>query len=231
MTESIQIAIVHADRLHREALAAALGTCDGLSVSGAYPHADDVPPARPQPQVLILDLGLPERTGLVDARLLKATHPGGRLLMTGCPDREDAILACVEAGVSGYHPIDGSLEELCANVRAVAAGRTVCSPRVVAMLFDRVAEYATQRRRLEESDRPRLTQRELEVLHEVGKQLSNKEIASELNIEVQTVKNHVHSILDKLQVRRRQQAVRHARRRGLLSAPRGREVALSRRRS
>ena len=139
--------------------------------------------------------------------------------MTGCPDEPEAILECVEAGALGYHPIDGSLTELSANIQAVAAGKTLCSPRIASALFSRVAEYAQERHSMRRCNGPKLTPRELEVLGHVGVELSNKEIAGRLGISVQTVKNHVHNILDKLDLDGRKNAARYARRHGMLRYP------------
>jgi DNA-binding NarL/FixJ family response regulator len=122
----------------------------------------------------------------------------------GASEHEDEVIACAEAGVSGYLTRAGSLADLHAMVKGAARGESLFSPRVAATLLRRVTSLAAERRSW--IGPARLTARELEILGLIDQGLSNKEIAQGLSIEVRTVKNHVHSILDKLQVRRRGEA-------------------------
>jgi two-component system nitrate/nitrite response regulator NarL len=119
---------------------------------------------------------------------------------------------------------DASLKDLMDHARAVASGETPCSPKVAALLFSRLRERARELQRLRALGPVRLTRRELEIISLIEERLSNKEIACRLKIEVQTVKNHVHNVLEKLEVEGRNAAVRYARERGLLPCP----MALSR---
>lgn len=215
--ETISVVIIHPDRLHREALAAAL-TSAGFEVCGVFDRADTASEliGRRSVDVALVDLGKPDREGLVDARLLRTTSPQSRIVMTGCAESTADVLAAIEAGAAGFHFREGSLRELIHNARAVCVGETNCSPRVAGMLVARIADTAARRRRRRTPGARELTRRELEVLHHVTEELSNKEIAAELEIGVQTVKNHVHSILEKLQLARRDQAASYARRHGLV---------------
>ena len=120
--------------------------------------------------------------------------------MTGLSGTEAEILGCAEAGAGGYLPAQASLDELVENVRAVASGEAICSRRVAGLLFSRVAQAARDRERRRAVDGPRVTPREREIIALINAGLCNKEIAIQLQIEVQTVKNHVHSILEKLQI-------------------------------
>ncbi|MGH8905739.1 MAG: LuxR C-terminal-related transcriptional regulator [Egibacteraceae bacterium] len=131
------------------------------------------------------------------------------VIALGVPEVEDHVLACAEAGAAGYLPKRGSFADLMAVMKSVACGETVCSPRIAATLLRRVATLATAQ---EPCARPaRLTPREREVLALIEQGLSNKAIAKSLSIEVRTVKNHVHNIFDKLQVRCRGEAASLAR--------------------
>jgi DNA-binding NarL/FixJ family response regulator len=132
------------------------------------------------------------------------------------PDQEARVLACAEAGVSSYVPREASLADLAAAIESAARGEAVCSPRMTALLFRRVRVLS--RVRPEPAEVPELTARQWEIIDLIDEGLSNKEIARRLYIEVPTVKNHVHNILDKLQVRRRSEAA--ARVRGLREARR-----------
>jgi len=101
-------------------------------------------------------------------------------------------------------PRDGTLADLRAVIESVARGEVVCSPRIAASLLRRIADLAAER----EPPPPelRLTSREIEIVELIDQGLSNKEIAQRLSIALPTVKNHVHSILDKLHVHRRAEA-------------------------
>ena len=125
-------------------------------------------------------------------------------------------MACIEAGVAGYVSQDVSLEDLVKHIRMVAVGETFCSPKVAGLLFSRVAESARERHRLLALSSGHLTRREQDVVALIEEGLSNKEIAVRLNIETATVKNHIHNILERLQLDNRQAAARYARERGLL---------------
>jgi len=153
----------------------------------------------PPPRVAILDVGLD--VGLICARRLRAALPEVSLIALAIDDTDESVVAWAEAGVAGFVTSDTSLEELMAVVACVADGGTQCSPSATAALLRRLAELASHR-----APRPRilqLTPREREVVALIDRGLSNKQIASELHIELATVKNHVHSVLEKLQVDRR----------------------------
>jgi DNA-binding NarL/FixJ family response regulator len=119
---------------------------------------------------------------------------------------EHRILACAEAGASGYVPHDASLEELLTVVQAVAQGELLCSPRMAASLFRRLAALASAGTGRDHQVVGTLTDREREITLLLERQLSNKDIARTLHIEVATVKNHVHNILHKLGVATRTEA-------------------------
>jgi DNA-binding NarL/FixJ family response regulator len=115
------------------------------------------------------------------------------------------VIACAEAGVSGFIARESSLEELMECVSSVANDDLLCSPRVAAILLQRVKALAAANGAATHVPPP-LTLRQLEILQLVDAGLSNKEIADRLYLEVSTVKNHVHQILEKLQVRSRSEA-------------------------
>jgi DNA-binding NarL/FixJ family response regulator len=116
-------------------------------------------------------------------------------------DVEHEVFACAEARVSGFVSRNGSIQDLVAAVHCAVRNELVCSPRVAALLFGRVASIRSER----VGERPNggLTRREHEIVSLITQGLSNKEIARQLRIQNPTVKNHIHSILGKLQVRRR----------------------------
>jgi two-component system NarL family response regulator len=137
--------------------------------------------------------------------------------LTVSEDEED-LFAAIRAGASGYLLKELSIEEVAGTVRAAARGQAVVSPTMAAKLLN---EFNVLSRRVAEQrgDAPRLTERELEVLRLVAKGMSNKEIAAELVIAENTVKNHVRNILEKLELRTRTEAAMFAVREKLIDTP------------
>jgi DNA-binding NarL/FixJ family response regulator len=127
--------------------------------------------------------------------------PGARVLAITVPNREPAVIECAESGVAGFLTTDASIDDLVAAVEAVARGELLCSPSSAGMLLRRLGSLARELPR--PSAVAALTSRELEVVELVEQGLSNKQIAQRLCIELPTVKNHIHHILEKLGVRRR----------------------------
>jgi two-component system nitrate/nitrite response regulator NarL len=119
-------------------------------------------------------------------------------------EAEHEVVSWAEAGVAGYLFRTESLADLLVVLQSVQRGETVYSPRVAAALLRRVATLASERG--PQTDVARLTGREHQVLRLIDEGLTNKDIARRLSIEVRTVKNHVHNILNKLQVHRRSEA-------------------------
>ena len=153
-------------------------------------------------------------TRLSDQGALKLTRaiidvaPETKVLALGLTEDKQRVLRYVEAGVTGYVLKDDSLADLIATVRAAQEGKVFVSPQIAAALVERLSDLAQMFTDVENSvtDTAGLTSREFEVLGLIGKGLTNLEIAEQLVIEVGTVKNHVHSILEKLNVGSRGEA-------------------------
>jgi two-component system nitrate/nitrite response regulator NarL len=162
--------------------------------------------------VVLVDTGMTGGTEAV--RELTAAAPEVKLVALAVREVEAEVIAVAEAGASAYVTPDASVEDLASVVNSVERGEVLCSPLMAAGLFRRVAALARDRGLdpIEE----KLTARELDVLRLIEEGRSNKEIAAELSIELPTVKNHVHSILEKLHVNRRSEAAARARRHGLV---------------
>jgi len=143
-------------------------------------------------------------------REIVASTPGTRVVTLGITDDDPEVLPLAEAGVAGYVTTEASADEIVLVVESVARGEMPCSPRLAATLLQRVATLAQEQRT--PSALATLTSREREIVGLIGDGLSNKEIASGLCIEVATVKNHVHNILEKLNVTRRADAAALVRR-------------------
>jgi DNA-binding NarL/FixJ family response regulator len=168
------------------------------------------------PDVILLDMTLDESRAT--ARALRAALPNTTLVALAVPESEADVLGCAEAGISAYVPLEGSLQELLATVRGAVRGEARCPPQIAASLFRRLAALSSWERGPSPSSRvtARLTAREREVMGLIEDGLSNKQIARRLCIELPTVKNHVHSILEKLGATSRSEAA--ARARGLASS-------------
>lgn len=202
----ICILIVAGIRLYREGLVQLLSRQDGLSIVGALPDARDARAnlKRLAPDVVLLDMATAE--SYQTARELRILAPETPVVAIGVADSDPEILVCAELGAAGYVTRDGSLAELVATVQRAARGELVCSPRTAGTLVRRLATLAAERG--SDSMRTRLTRRECEIAALIQQDLSNKEIATRLGIEVATVKNHVHNLLEKLNIHRRVEAAR-----------------------
>jgi two-component system, NarL family, nitrate/nitrite response regulator NarL len=207
----IDILIVAKVRLFREGLAVALGKAADLRVVAVAARSTQIREAFAEREHAVILLDLSGSDDAREARALLAVDPRARIVAIGVTDREADIVACAEAGVAGFVTQESSISELTRMIECVARDELPCSPRVAAVLNRRVATLATERRKtgLAES---RLSRRELEVARLIDQGLSNREIARRLSIEIGTVKNHVHSVLDKLGVRSRADAAAWLRR-------------------
>ena len=154
------------------------------------------------PDVVLVNLATLGSIAILSTMVEMAPHAW--VIAIGVSEREDEVVACAEAGVAGYLTREGSLTDLRATVQSVVRGEPLCPPRIVATLLRRVATLAAERRSW--TSTAHLTAREHEILRLIDHGLSNKEIGQRLSIEVRTVKNHVHNILEKLGVHRRGEA-------------------------
>lgn len=217
----IRVAIVADTRLYREGLAHVLGRHPRLSVIATAARQDEALASLPQLEadVILVDMSMPDSHSVV--RVILERVPLGRVIALGVIEDGESVLGCAEAGVAGYVPREASIEDLVMVIESVARGEAICSPRVAASLLRRVAALAGGHGG--ELARAHLTGREGEIVRLIDRGLSNKEIARDLGIEVATVKNHVHNILEKLQVHRRGEAAARVRGvlRGRVSGPVG----------
>ena len=159
--------------------------------------------ARHRPDILLLDLRLPDMCGVDVIRAVREKFLIARIIVLTTYDGDDEIYQSLQAGAKAYLLKDVTLEELVDCIEKVHGGQTCVPPPVAAKLAERTAS-------------PELTDRELEVLRRIVAGRSNKEIAADLGITEGTVKTHVNRVLDKLDVHDRTQAVVTAVKRGLV---------------
>ncbi|MGH4012356.1 MAG: response regulator [Pseudonocardiaceae bacterium] len=167
-----------------------------------------------RPEMVILDLQLPSIHGVEVTRQLVRADPAIRVLVLSASGERDDVLAAVKAGATGYLVKSASREEFLSAVRRVAAGDTVFTPGLAALVlgeFRRLAACPAD----DDSDAPRLTPRETEVLRLVAKGHTYRQIADRLVLSHRTVQNHVQNTLRKLQLHNRVELVRYAIDRGL----------------
>jgi DNA-binding NarL/FixJ family response regulator len=210
----VTVLIVARVRMYREGLAASLAAHDRLDVAGTAADAGSglVQAVELQPDVVLVDLEMPKSVVLV--RACARTVAASKVLALTMSDSEEELVRCAEAGIAGYVTHESSIDELVETVESASRGEMRCSPRAAAVLVRHVGALA---RHTETGGiASRLTARELEILELIDAGRSNKEIACELCIEVPTVKNHVHHILEKLSVRRRAEAAAKLRAHGRL---------------
>ncbi len=168
------------------------------------------------PDVVLMDVRMPKRSGIEATRAIKDSLPSTRVLMLTISDDETDLYEAIKAGASGYLLKEISIDEVANAVRQVNQGQSLISPTMASKLL---AEFATMvKRRDDRTDLPgpRLTERELQVLRLVARGLNNKDIGDDLYISQNTVKNHVRNILEKLHLHTRMEAVVYAVREKLL---------------
>jgi two-component system, NarL family, nitrate/nitrite response regulator NarL len=207
MSKLTSVFVVADIGLYREGLAHALGHLAGITISGTAESAAAAVGAVAQhrPDVVLVDVAAPN--GLAAVRSILAAAPEASIVVLAPPDAESDVIAYAEAGASGYVPRDGTVADLEAAITSVAQGEAVLSPRLAAGVLRRLADLAANRSEGKGRVDARLTSRETEIVALIDEGLSNKEIAQRLSIALSTVKNHVHSILAKLNVERRAAAV------------------------
>jgi DNA-binding NarL/FixJ family response regulator len=209
---SIRILIADDHPIVREGLVAVLETQPDFEVVGeAASGAQAVTQAAALgPDVLLLDLELPELDGVAALRTIRAANPAAKAIIFTAFDTDERILAAVQAGAQGYLLKGAPRDELFQAIRVVHGGGSLLQPVVAARLLRQVSSPPAAA--LPEP----LTERELEVLRLLGKGRQNKEIANELWISERTVKFHVSAILAKLAVGNRTEAVSKAAQLGLI---------------
>lgn len=218
----IRIALLHSNPLLRESLGCCLAQVESISVSHTTSRLEETEELlrSQRPDLLILEFGLVRREGVDNAARICTLSSDVKTLVIDVPDIESDILYCIEAGgVSGYLLRNASLGDLVNNINAIVQGETICSPRIASLTFCRMSRLAHHTGKVRATNGIGLTRRESEIMALIENGLSNKDIAIRLQIGVSTVKNHVHNILDKLQMHDRHSAVAYVKEQSL-TAPR-----------
>jgi DNA-binding NarL/FixJ family response regulator len=197
---TVQVFILAENRLLREALTRILSKKNDIQVVGASAFSPDVVAqiSAMVPDVLISDS---TAVALSDLRLVSEVRrviPGLKVVMIGMEADRETFLSAVREGIVGYVLKDASAMEVAAAVRSVANDEGICPPSLCLALFEHVANQNTRPASFVIRHNLGLTRREQQLVQMIGRGLTNKEIASQLNLSEQTVKNHVHRMLRKL---------------------------------
>jgi len=200
--DAIRVLIVDDHALFRRGLEMVLEQEDDVEVVGEA--------------VVLMDVRMPRRSGIEATQTIKDLIPHAKILMLTISDEEADLYDAIKAGANGYLLKEISIEEVANAIRSVAQGQSLISPSMASKLLN---EFATMVKRADEKQQvptPRLTEREMEVLKLVAKGHNNRDIAKELYISENTVKNHIRNILEKLHLHSRMEAVVYAVREKLL---------------
>lgn len=208
----IRVLVVAPSHLAGEALARALGADSDIEVLGTSTSAAEAEEQSVGPCIALASVDLPDGGALEVIRSLSGRE-GVHVLVTGLPEASGVILEYLEAGAVGYVTRHQSVEELVERVRVVARGETVLEQPIQRVAVDRLRSLSQLCRdnAIDVGRSAALTDREREILERLEAGDSNREIADRFGLEIGTVKNHVHSILSKLQVPSRADAALYSR--------------------
>jgi DNA-binding NarL/FixJ family response regulator len=168
------------------------------------------------PDIVLLDVRMPKRGGIDACTAIKDAVPSTKIIMLTISDEEADLYDAIKAGAMGYLLKEISIEEVASAIRAVHGGQSLISPSMASKLLNEFASMIKRGDERQQLPAPRLTDREMEVLRLVAKGMNNRDIAKELFISENTVKNHIRNILEKLQLHSRMEAVVYAVREKLL---------------
>jgi len=159
-----------------------------------------------KPDLILMDYSLPDGTGLEATQKILAEHPGIDIVFLTVHEEDDKLFSAVRTGAKGYLLKDISADEMLKKLRGLSSGEAPISGKMTTRVLSELAKSppTSQSGR----QKAQLTKREMEVLREVARGASNKQIADRLYISVHTVRNHVHNILEKLDVNNRGEAAK-----------------------
>ncbi|HZN13840.1 MAG TPA: response regulator transcription factor [Acidimicrobiales bacterium] len=214
----IRVLIADDQPLYRRGLEVVLHTEEHIEVVGEAENGEEAIAKAEElaPDVVLMDVRMPKINGIEATKEIRDRVPTTKILMLTVSDEDSDLYEAIKAGASGYLLKEVSVEEVADSIRAVMQGESKITPSMASKLIN---EFSAMSKRADERQRlpvPALTARELEVLKLVAKGMSNREIADELFISENTVKNHVRNILEKLHLHSRMEAVMYALREKLL---------------
>ena len=216
--DPIRVVVADDHALFRRGLYMVLESEDDIEVVGEAGDGDEVVRLVEEhmPDLVLMDVRMPVRSGIEATHEIKSAVPATKILMLTISDEEEDLYEAIKAGASGYLLKEISIEEVAEAIRSVHLGQSLISPSMASKLLTEFAAMAKKDEEKQQMPTPRLTDREMEVLTLVAQGLNNRDIARELFISENTVKNHVRNILEKLHLHSRMEAVVYAVREKLL---------------
>ena len=211
---TVRVLVVDDHRMFAESLARLLGDEDGIEVIGVAASSEEGVGAvqRLKPDVVLVDYRMPDRDGVETAATIKELDPSCMVVMLTGSEDDRVLLGAIDAGCSGFLTKDRAAGEVARAVRAAASGEALISPAQLARLLPRLSSKKTE----VGTD---LTRRELELLTHLARGSSNKAIAADLHLSLNTVRNYVQSVLTKLDAHSKLEAVATAVREGIIDYP------------
>jgi DNA-binding NarL/FixJ family response regulator len=200
LVPKIRVLLIEDNRLLREGITKMLNAEADLKVIPSSGNGDVFERAEMvAPDVVLLDLGLKNQNSLTAVELMRKQFPETHVIVMDLVPAHAEIVQFVKAGVAGFILKDATLNDFLHTIRSVVKGVKILPPTMTGSLFSQIVEHALQSGKMDElMSAVTMTSREQDVIGHISAGKSNKEIASELNIAVYTVKSHVHNILEKL---------------------------------
>jgi len=214
MGDPIRLMIVHQNRLFRECLASVLSESDEYqAIAMEYADGTGLEHVKEEqrPVVILIDMILPLKCTVEAIQQMRQQFDGVKVVVLVPSNVEEAIVGCVQVGADGCVLDEASVEDIQTVIETVHRGESYCSPQIASSMFAQLGRLARESRWSQRIETAKLTTRELDVLRLIADdRLSNKLIARKLSLSLYTVKNHVHNILEKLQVENRYEAAEYA---------------------
>jgi len=208
MTKPIRVVIASETQLISNMLVSLLADEEDITVVETATNDKEVVDFSDEFDMLLVSASLPDHGAMKLVEKVTSSEKQTKIIVLGMTESKSQILKYIEAGADGYVLKEHSVDELVDRIRVTADDKAVVSPKVADAMMDRLTNLSQLFSEVEDviDDPVDLTPREREVLELIGEGMTNKEIAQKLHIELGTVKNHVHSILQKLDVDNREEA-------------------------
>ncbi len=210
--KKIKLLLIEDNRLLREGLTVMLKKQPDMDVVETVGDGENIIKImhRFKPEIILLDLGLRNRSSLHSVKLLKKKFISSKVIMMDLIPTQDDVLEFVQAGVSGFILKDATVSDFLKTIRSVAKGFQILPPNLTGSLFSQIVDHAVNGSNASAiMDSVRMTKRERQVIELISEGYTNKEIAQKLHLSTYTIKSHVHNILEKLALRSRVQIAKY----------------------